>query len=61
VVAIDNKIEQAMVSEWHYCVIPSPYLAAAYVTLGRTEGVGAKALAKSLRKPTSCFAAPWRP
>lgn len=39
VVAIDNKIEQAMVSEWHPHVIPIPRLSycTAYVTLGRTD------------------------
>lgn len=42
-VAIDNKIEQAMVSGIP-ASFPSLDLAAAYVTRGRTEGVGAKAV-----------------
>lgn len=60
-VAIDNKIEQAMVSGIT-ASFPSPDLAAAYVTWDRTEGVGAKAIyCQSLRKPTGCFPSSWRP
>ncbi|KAI2600451.1 TSC22D3 isoform 15, partial [Pan troglodytes] len=46
VVAIDNKIEQAMVSGIT-ASFSSPDLAAAYVTLGRIEGMGEKALSQN--------------
>ena len=49
-VAIDNKIEQAMVSGITASV-SSPDLASAYVTQGSGEEVGAKA--KSLGKLTA--------
>lgn len=45
VVALDNKIEQAMVSGIT-ASLPSPDLAAAYVTLDRSEGVDAKAFSQ---------------
>lgn len=45
VVALDNKIEQAMVSGIT-ASLPSPDLAAAYVTLGRSEGVEGKAFSR---------------
>lgn len=59
-VAIDNKIEQAMVSGITESLL-SPDLAAAYVTQGRTERVDVKPLARSLGKPATNFVSPWRP
>lgn len=53
--ALDNKIEQAMVSGIT-ASFPSPDLAPAYVTQGGSERVGAKA--KSLRKLTACLLSP---
>lgn len=54
-VALDNKIEQAMVSGITVS-FPSPDLAAAYVT-GHDRGWMQKPLAK---KPTACFLFPCR-
>lgn len=54
-VAIDNKIEQAMVSGIT-ASLSSPDLASAYVTQGSGEGVGAKA--KSLGKLTASLLSP---
>lgn len=45
VVALDNKIEQAMVSGIT-ASLPSPDLFVAYVTLDSSEGVGAKAFSQ---------------
>lgn len=53
-VAIDNKIEQAMVSGIT-ASFPSPDIAAAYVTEGRTEGVGAKAFRQEPEEADGLF------
>lgn len=56
-VAIDNKIEQAMVSGIT-ASFPAPDLAAAYVTWGRTEGVGAKAVCQEPEEAKSLLPLP---
>uniref|UniRef100_A0A673UR10 TSC22 domain family member 3 n=1 Tax=Suricata suricatta TaxID=37032 RepID=A0A673UR10_SURSU len=60
VVAIDNKIEQAMVSGITVS-FPSPDLAAAYVTQGRTEGVGAKAFRQEPEEANHLLPMPLEP
>lgn len=56
-VALDNKIEQAMVSGIT-ASFPFPNLNAAYVTQGRTEGVGAKAVSQEPKEPNSLLPVP---
>lgn len=51
-VAIDNKIEQAMVSGIT-ASFPSPDPAAAYVTQCRSEGVGTEALSQEPEEAAS--------